>query len=64
MTEFNREELAEKLLINYIDHNAFHLFDEVCSIKNELSAFYVEEVYSKEFSDSTKLREEALRGFK
>lgn len=55
-----REELAEELLINSIDHDAFHLFDEVSSIKNELSAFYVEEAYIKGFTDANKLRDESL----
>lgn len=56
----NRISIAEEVLINSINHDAFHLFDEVCSLKNEMSAFYVEEAYLKGVSDAKKLRKESL----
>lgn len=57
----NRISIAEEVLINLISHDAFHLFDEVCSLQYEMSAFYVEEAYLKGFSDANKLREESIR---
>lgn len=56
----NRRNIAEEVLINSINHEQFHLFDEVASIQNEMVSFYVEEAYVRGFSDANKLRDESL----
>ena len=56
----NRRNIAEEVLINSINHEQFHLFDEVISLQNEMASFYVEEAYVKGFTDANKLRDESL----
>ena len=56
----NRKNTAEEVLINSINHEQFHLFDEVISLQNEMVSFYVEEAYVKGFADANKLRDESL----
>lgn len=56
----NRKNIAEEVLINSINHEQFHLFDEVISLQNEMVSFYVEEAYVKGFADANKLRDESL----
>lgn len=56
----NRRNIAEEVLINSINHEQFHLFDEVISLQNEMASFYVEEAYIKGFTDANKLRDESL----
>lgn len=56
----NRGNIAEEVLINSINHEQFHLFDEVISLQNEMASFYVEEAYIKGFTDANKLRDESL----
>lgn len=56
----NRSDFAEKNLMNSINREQFPLLDEVLSLQNELSSFYVEEAYVKGFSDANKLRDESL----
>lgn len=56
----NRRNIAEEVLINFINHEQFHLFDEVISLQNEMASFYVEEAYIKGFTDANKLRDESL----
>lgn len=56
---FKRREIAEEVLINSINHEQFHLFDDANSLQNEMTAFYVEEAYIKGFTDANKLRDES-----
>lgn len=56
----NRRNIAEEVLINSINYEQFHLFDEVTSLQNEMASFYVEETYIKGFTDANKLRDESL----
>lgn len=56
----NRRTIAEEILKNSIDKEQFKLFDEVCSLQNELESFYIEEAYVKGFTDANKLRDESL----
>lgn len=56
----NRSDFAEKNLMNSINREQFPLLDEVLSLQNELSSFYVEEAYVKGFTDANKLRDESL----
>lgn len=56
----NRRNLAEEILINSINHEQFHLLDDVISLQNEMASFYVEEAYVKGFTDANKLRDESL----
>ena len=56
----NRSDFSEKNLMNSINREQFPLLDEVLSLQNELSSFYVEEAYVKGFSDANKLRDESL----
>lgn len=56
----NRRNIAEEILINSINHEQFHLLDEVISLQNEMASFYVEEAYVKGFTDANKLRDESL----
>lgn len=56
----NRRNLAEEDLINSINHDQFHLLDEVISLQNEMVSFYVEEAYVKGFTDANKLLDESL----
>lgn len=56
----HRRNIAEEVLINSINHEQFHLFDEVTSLQNEMASFYVEEAYVKGFTDANKLRDESL----
>lgn len=55
----NRRNIAEEVLINSINHEQFHLFDDANSLQNEMTAFYVEEAYIKGFTDANKLRDES-----
>ena len=57
----NRRTIAEEILKNSIDKEQFKLFDEVCSLQNELESFYIEEAYVKGFTDANKLRDESIR---
>ena len=56
----NRRNIAEEVLINSINHEQFHLLDDVISLQNEMASFYVEEAYVKGFTDANKLRDESL----
>lgn len=56
----NRINIAEEVLINSINHEQFHLLDDVISLQNEMASFYVEEAYVKGFTDANKLRDESL----
>ena len=56
----NRSDFAEKNLMDSINREQFPLLDEVLSLQNELSSFYVEEAYVKGFTDANKLRDESL----
>lgn len=56
----NRSDFAENILMNSINREQFPLLDEVLSLQNELSSFYVEEAYVKGFTDANKLRDESL----
>lgn len=56
----NRSNVAENILMNSINSERYPLLDEVLSLQNEISAFYVEEAYVKGFTDANKLRDESL----
>lgn len=56
----NRSDFAENILMDSINREQFPLLDEVLSLQNELSSFYVEEAYIKGFTDANKLRDESL----
>ena len=56
----NRSKFEEKNLMDSINREQFPLLDEVLSLQNELSSFYVEEAYVKGFTDANKLRDESL----
>ncbi len=56
-----RREIVEEVLTNSVNKDIYQLFDEVCSLQNEMTAYLVEEAYVKGFSDANKLREESIR---
>ena len=57
----NKRNKAEEKFVNIIDKDKFHLFDEISSVQNEMTAFIVEKAYIKGFSDAHKLKDEAIR---